>query len=753
MREVKPTQKPAPSSDIKDLFFNSGLLDIWATSLERKYIDRFGNCHLTASGMEWLFKELVETFKVDMNTAIVAAGYITIDSFQQGAEITKRNEILRDETTGEYYRWDGDLPKPVPVGSTPQSTGGIGKGAWVSVGDASLRSELGVITKTYNTAKEMASDSNIKINTIAKTLGRSIYKDGGAAEYYITQGVSFDGFFHLKTANGLTAVCQSELTLKRCGAVGDYDVESEIGTDDSDAIEFFFSQLEEYTGTKTGFKAEWEAQKLYAKDVKINKGNYLLTRQIKRGANGLISYQNINSEAGAFIHAVIAGIDKSEYAIELHQLNNCKVDLNIRSKNCGALLIDSARNTDFNLGVGCNKGESAVKYMGVIFNCNLNHRLNQNVHYSSIGSDPDSYMILGDFRQKTYADWSGMVLTRFSRTFAAGGGKGIKLLGGGRVQSLNLAGPISQVKFEILELEGTEGIALDIENFSQLAISTQWSEQTGGAETSNTLSFKNGDGLNLTGIRTGEIRDNILIDNVNAVIMDNFEGGGHIELKGNIYGLSLRNPRFKATKWRDFFTAKDSSLYSLRGVELVNPMMVSGDGGFSEIGINVISGGLSSQDKNYISSPDLSSGVQPFYVNITDAGEGSILGVRAKTLTVADTRRFPSILVNLKNITSDFSGYLITAFKSKSTDGQITLLSSGVNQSSSVGVIAPHPNYGTYNIYQSGWIISISRISVSAGAANKIDIVWNYNEIFPMGTEFIFGGAMIFDGNRISLPQ
>ncbi|MEY0056141.1 glycerophosphodiester phosphodiesterase family protein [Providencia rettgeri] len=147
MREVKPTQKPAPSSDIKDLFFNSGLLDIWATSLERKYIDRFGNCHLTAAGMEWLFKELVEKFKIDMNTAIVAAGYITIDSFQQGAdlpnnELTQRNHILRDETTGEYYRWDGDLPKQVPAGSTPQSTGGIGKVAWVSVGDASLRGDL-----------------------------------------------------------------------------------------------------------------------------------------------------------------------------------------------------------------------------------------------------------------------------------------------------------------------------------------------------------------------------------------------------------------------------------------------------------------------------------------------------------------------------------------------------------------------------------------------------------------------------------
>ncbi|WP_433587593.1 hypothetical protein [Providencia alcalifaciens] len=138
MREVKPTQKPVPSSDIKDLFFNSGLLDIWATSLERKYIDRFGNCHLTAAGMEYIFNELVEKFEVDVNAAIVSAGYIPIDSFQHGAqlpnnELTQRNQIIRDEITGEYYRWDGDLPKKVPAGSTPHTTGGVGVGRWLLV--------------------------------------------------------------------------------------------------------------------------------------------------------------------------------------------------------------------------------------------------------------------------------------------------------------------------------------------------------------------------------------------------------------------------------------------------------------------------------------------------------------------------------------------------------------------------------------------------------------------------------------------
>lgn len=69
-------------------------------------------------------------------------GYILVDSFEIGGLLSSRYQALHFEQQGEYYRWDGNLPKSVSAGSTPQSTGGIGKGKWVSVGDASLRSEL-----------------------------------------------------------------------------------------------------------------------------------------------------------------------------------------------------------------------------------------------------------------------------------------------------------------------------------------------------------------------------------------------------------------------------------------------------------------------------------------------------------------------------------------------------------------------------------------------------------------------------------
>ncbi len=69
-------------------------------------------------------------------------GYILVDSFEKGAEITTRYQALHFENNGEYYRWDGDIPKTILVNSTPESSGGIGIGKWVGIGDASLRYQL-----------------------------------------------------------------------------------------------------------------------------------------------------------------------------------------------------------------------------------------------------------------------------------------------------------------------------------------------------------------------------------------------------------------------------------------------------------------------------------------------------------------------------------------------------------------------------------------------------------------------------------
>ena len=69
-------------------------------------------------------------------------GYRPLKSFELGNTLSEWNDILLYEADGEYYRWDGPLPKVVPAGSTPSTTGGIGAGMWLSVGDSSLRGQL-----------------------------------------------------------------------------------------------------------------------------------------------------------------------------------------------------------------------------------------------------------------------------------------------------------------------------------------------------------------------------------------------------------------------------------------------------------------------------------------------------------------------------------------------------------------------------------------------------------------------------------
>lgn len=80
--------------------------------------------------------------RVEMLMSSGLYGYVLVTSFQTGATLTLPSQALKDESNGEYFRWDGSLPKAVLAGSTPSSSGGVGPGAWVSVGDASLRGNL-----------------------------------------------------------------------------------------------------------------------------------------------------------------------------------------------------------------------------------------------------------------------------------------------------------------------------------------------------------------------------------------------------------------------------------------------------------------------------------------------------------------------------------------------------------------------------------------------------------------------------------
>jgi hypothetical protein len=128
------TNNPVPSNEVRDFSDNAQIVDEIVHLQQATTKDRFGNDLKTWYGIS-----------EDAKQAIINIGWNPVGTFQDGATITGAGDILQDESTGVWYRWDdlSTLPKTVDPDSTPDSTGGTGEGKWlaVDVNDV-LRKEL-----------------------------------------------------------------------------------------------------------------------------------------------------------------------------------------------------------------------------------------------------------------------------------------------------------------------------------------------------------------------------------------------------------------------------------------------------------------------------------------------------------------------------------------------------------------------------------------------------------------------------------
>ena len=119
------TRNPVPSSALEDMADNAQTFDALVTKTEGTTTDRLGRT-----------RRVFQQILMDMGFQPLAG------SFQTGATITARNQTLYDEVSHVFYAWGGALPKIVPAGSTPATSGGIGVGAWSDKTDLTLRMSL-----------------------------------------------------------------------------------------------------------------------------------------------------------------------------------------------------------------------------------------------------------------------------------------------------------------------------------------------------------------------------------------------------------------------------------------------------------------------------------------------------------------------------------------------------------------------------------------------------------------------------------
>ncbi|WP_172313191.1 phage tail protein [Citrobacter sp. A316] len=132
---TRTTPEPLGAASAKVLYTNAGNLDRASNDRECEWwTDRFSVLRRTWYG-----------FEQEQHRSIVRLGLNPVGTFQAGCELTAANDIIQDEATKLWYRWDDllTLPKVVSADSTPELSGGIQKGAWqvVDVTDV-LRRDL-----------------------------------------------------------------------------------------------------------------------------------------------------------------------------------------------------------------------------------------------------------------------------------------------------------------------------------------------------------------------------------------------------------------------------------------------------------------------------------------------------------------------------------------------------------------------------------------------------------------------------------
>lgn len=164
--------------------------------------------------------------------SLAEAGLTLVDgSFEEGATANSSTDAVWHIAGGQCYTWGSGFPKDVSPKSTPTSTGGVGTGAWVSVGEAALRSDLssekgaihignfaassGVISaKLYGVVSGVDCASIIQgIQDLSESL-RLPVDFSGIEEVVFSGMVRVGDFFHWKS-NGRFNTTIKPLTLTR----------------------------------------------------------------------------------------------------------------------------------------------------------------------------------------------------------------------------------------------------------------------------------------------------------------------------------------------------------------------------------------------------------------------------------------------------------------------------------------------------------------------------------------------------------
>lgn len=150
------THNALGSVDDRDVQDNAANLDLAVNSLALTFEDRLG---VTRDTLEGIYQK---------------SAYYRAGAFAAGYTLTNNRQTLAYGNVD--YGWAGSFPKVVAAGATPETSGGIGAGAWVDRTDVTLRDEIPLISNKnlfYNSKTVDFTTEDIKNFTQGSIVNKS----------------------------------------------------------------------------------------------------------------------------------------------------------------------------------------------------------------------------------------------------------------------------------------------------------------------------------------------------------------------------------------------------------------------------------------------------------------------------------------------------------------------------------------------------------------------------------------------------
>ncbi|MGF5397297.1 hypothetical protein ACQE6R_22605, partial [Klebsiella pneumoniae] len=141
------TKNPLGSAAVKDLYDNAENVDKFVNDRTKEELeDRLGVLRKTWHGMEMIFSRFIDYITGRGEQAVAAIGWQELGDWAVGLAVDNRQQIVY--YNGSWYKYLGEL-EHVIAGDSPENDGGVWSaanptGKWSNIGDAALRSNLGL---------------------------------------------------------------------------------------------------------------------------------------------------------------------------------------------------------------------------------------------------------------------------------------------------------------------------------------------------------------------------------------------------------------------------------------------------------------------------------------------------------------------------------------------------------------------------------------------------------------------------------